>query len=267
MFAIYKLIKVILETGYEVLKIKNEKNNHSVSKISEQISYKRLKSFAVKSQLPFISKFDNDDFEIRKHWTSFWILSPIIGKKSLREGKDDFIIAITKIENKRPSFTIIFAPLKNELFIGIKNKAYKIENISLLLNLNLDEILTEKNRINKPIEGFFFNILKSRNRMNYKIEKFLNDFKLHKSGSIREIVDESPMNLIGMAEGKYDFYPHLKTIYEWDIAPFDALITASGNRITQNDGILPLEYNSKKFKFPAFIAKNNFDIDSIDLKE
>lgn len=103
--------------------------------------------------------------------------------------------------------------------------------------------------------------------MNAKTEKYLNDFKLHKGGAIQEKVDESPMNLIGIAEGKYDFHPHLKTIYEWDIAPFDALITASGNRITQKDGILPLEYNSKKLKFSSFIAKNNFDIDSIDLKK
>lgn len=261
-----KAVNVILETGNQILNTINEKQRNSIVKRSEEISYKQLKTFALESQLPFISKYDKEHFDIRKNWTSFWILSPIIGKKNLREQKDDFLIGITKINKRRPSLVILFAPARNELFIGKNNKSYKISNLEPNSELNEDVLLKEENRINNPIEGFFFTIVKNKSVMNRKTEKFLNDFKLHKSGSIQETIDESPMNFIGIAEGKYDFYPHLKSIYEWDIAPFDALISASGNRITQKDGILPLEYNSKKLKFSEFIAKNNFDIDSIPLK-
>lgn len=258
----------VLEISKQIRTAINEHNGkHSIVRKCEQISYNKLKSIPLETELPFISKYDQSSFEERKNWYSFWIVSPIIGKKNLREGKSDFLIGITKVEKRRPSFAFLINPQKEELFIGIKNKAYKIENVNSALNADIDILLTEENRINKPIEGFFFTIVKDKNIMNAKTEKYLNDFKLHKGGAIQEKVDESPMNLIGIAEGKYDFHPHLKTIYEWDIAPFDALITASGNRITQKDGILPLEYNSKKLKFSSFIAKNNFDIDSIDLKK
>lgn len=247
--------------------IKEHNGKQSIVRKCEQISYNQLKSIPLETELPFISKYDQPSFEERKNWDSFWIVSPIIGKKNLREGKDDFLVGITKIQHKRPSFAIISAPQKNALFIGFNNKAYKIENIDLSTNVGINELLTDDNLINKPIEGFFFTIMKNRNRMNVKTERFIEDFKLYKSGSIKEIIDESPMNLIGIAEGKYDFHPHLKSIYEWDIAQFDAIISASGNRVTQKDGILSLTYNSKTLKFADFIAKNNFDIDSIDLKE
>lgn len=262
-----KTVKVILETGNQILNTINEKNRNSIGKRSEQISYERLKSFALESQLPIISKFDKEDYDTRKNWNSYWILSPIIGKKNLREQKDDFLIGITKIKKQRPSLVILFAPARNELFIGENNKAYAISNLNPNSAQNRDELLKEENRINKPIESLFFNILKSKTKMNARTENFLSEFKLHKSGAIKETVNDSPMNLIGIAKGKYDFYPHLKSVNEWDIAPFDALITFSGNRVTQKDGILPLEYNTEKLKFPDFIAKNNFDIDGIDLKD
>ena len=259
------IVKIIVETGNQIVQIKDRKNKNSFINMSQQISYERLKYFALESKLPFISKFDKVDFEIRKNWNSFWILSPILGIKNLREEKDDFLIGITKIENQRPSLVVLFAPVKNELFIGKNNKAYKISNFNTSQILN--EFLIGKNEINKPIESVYFTILKSKKVMNLKTENFLLDFKVHKKGTIREIIDESPMNLIRLAEGKYDFYPHLQSVSEWDIAPFDALITFSGNRVTATDGILPLSYNNKKQKFTAYIAKNNLDIDSIDLKD
>lgn len=258
----------ILEINKQLqITIEEHDGKKSIVRKCEQISYKLLKSIALESRLPFISRCDQVDFEERKKWNSFWVLSPIIGKKELREEKSDFLIGITKIEKQRPTFSLLLVPQKRELFIGINNKAYRIETIEASLNLGIDKLLTEKNRINTPIAGFFYTIMKNKNRMNEKTEKFLDDFKLYKSGAIQEKIDESPMNLIGIAKGTYDFFPHFKSIYEWEIAPFDALITASGNRLTQKDGILPLIYNSKTLKFSAFIAKSNSDIDSIDLNK
>lgn len=260
--------KVLMIGKYiQEIKLKFRKGNQSIARKCELYNSNQLKSIVTQMGYPCISKFDTPYYDERKKWDSFWLLSPLIGKKSFREGKDDFLFAITKIKNKRPIFTTLFAPQKKELFFAINNKAYKLKNVNSSLNIEIEDLLTENNQISKPIEGFFFTIMKNKNRMNAKTENFLDDFKLHKRGTIQEKIDESPMNLIGIAEGKYDFYPHLKSINEWDIAPFDALITASGNRITQKDGILPLEYNSKRLKFPAFIAKNNFDIDSINLNE
>ena len=250
-----------------LLAIKEHNGKKSIVRKCEQISYNHLRSIALESQLPFISKFDQVDFEERKNWSSFWILSPIIGKKQLREGKSDFLIAITKIEKQRPTFSLLLSPLEKELYISINNKAYKIIDFELFKRSGIDSWLTENNRINKPIEGFFFNIMKNKNRMNAKTENYIENFKLNKSGAIQEKIDESPKNLIGIATGEYDIYLHFKVINEWDIAPFDALITASGNRVTQKDGILPIIYNSERLKIPSFVAKNNFDVDSINLKQ
>lgn len=255
---IYKLIQSAIE---------EHNGRHSIVRKCEQTSYNQLKSIAIATDLPYLSKYDQLSFEERKSWSSFWILSPLIGKKQMREGKSDFLIGITKVEKQRPTFSLLLAPQKEELFIGINSKAYKINISSLSLDTEIDQLITEDNLISEPAEGLFFSILKKRNKMNIRTEKFLDDFKMHKSGAIQEKVDESPMNLIGIAEGKYDFYVDFKAIYEWDIAPFDALISASGNRVTQKDGILPLEYNSKRLKFSSFIAKNNADIDSIDFIE
>lgn len=258
--------KVISEIQKQFCSISNAHDGKAFSvRKSEINTYEILKLLALETQQPFISKFDQVDYDTRKHWESFWMLSPLLGKKQLREGSSDVLTAITKIENKRPVFSLMLLPKKNQLFIAIDEKAFKIENFKSKSNLTLDELLVEDHLIQKPIEGFFFTIMKNKHNMNTKTEKFLEHFKLYKSGAIKETIDESPLNLIGIAEGVYDFHPRLKTINEWDIAPFDALITASGNRITQKDGIMPLSYNSEKLRFSGFIAKNNFETDSIDL--
>lgn len=208
-----------------------------------------------------------NEFEIRKQWNRFWIITPLLGKKNLREGKDDYVFAIAKIEDQRPALGVIVAPEKREMFISKDNRAYKIKGINFDTTINVKSFLKKQNLIKKPIEGFFFTILKKKHRMNIRTERFLSDFKAYKKGAIQEIIDDSPMNLCGIAEGKYDYYPHLSTVMEWDIAAFDTLITASGYMITQKDGILPLQYNSRDFKFPGFIAKNNFEYDSVDLEK
>lgn len=261
--AAFKVISEIQNQFHDIIKAHDGKT--SLVKKCETTNYWLLKQIASETNLPYISKFEQVDFETREHWNSFWMLSPLLGKKQLREGSSNVLIAITKIENRRPVFSLLLLPKKNELFIAINQKAYKIEGFKPNSNLTLDEFLIDANLLQKPIEGFFFTILKNKRKMNSKTEEFLEHFKLYKSGSIKETVDESPLNLMGIAEGRYDFHPHLKTIYEWDLAPFDALITASGNRITKKDGIMPLRYNSESLRFPGFIAKTNFDTDSIDL--
>src|SRR5690554_4754236 len=94
----------ILEINKEIRTAINEHNGkQSIARKCEQISSNKLKTIPLETELPFISKYHQLSFEERKNWNSFWMLSPIIGKKRLREGKDDFLIAITKMENKRPS--------------------------------------------------------------------------------------------------------------------------------------------------------------------
>lgn len=261
------LQKFIISNNQIIKAVNEHRGRNSLTKKCEQINHNILKTIALDTQLPYISKHDQIDFEERKMWENFWLISPILGKKSVQEKKDDFLIAITKIENQRPTFGLISAPLKNMMFISTDNKAFKIENINFALTFGLDELLKVENRIKEPIEGVFFTIMKSKPTMNAQTEKYLDDFKLYKSGVIEEKIDPSPMRLIRLAEGSYDFHPHFKSINEWEIAPFDALITACGKRVTQKDGIMPLQYNSKKLKFESFIAKSNFDIDSTDLKE
>ncbi len=260
--------KHALNAGHIILKTKKKYGmNYPAAKKCELYCYEELKNIALKTNLPVVSKFDRPDFECRKYWNRFWIIAPLLGKKNLREGKDDYLFTVTKIENQRPVLGVIVAPEKSEMYIAKDARSYKIKGIDFDPNLNVALLLKRQNMIKKPIEGLFFTILKNRQPMNYKTEKFLKDFKDYKKGAIKEIVDDSPMNFCGIAEGKYDYYPHFSTVMEWDIAAFDALITASGYMITKKDGILPLSYNTKDLKFPAFIAKNNFENDNVDLEK
>ncbi|MBZ9730642.1 hypothetical protein LB467_13180 [Salegentibacter sp. JZCK2] len=266
MTEIEQAIRLIQCAGKEILRYRDtHTGNRSFSQRCETESYEVLKNLLYRTGLPIVSKFNNPDFDIRKDWEEFWLVSPLLGKKSLKEGKDDFAVSIAKISRKRPVLGIIYAPADKVLFIAINNKPYKIKNFSFGENEDKTLLLQEKNLIRKPVEGFFLKILKSKNLMNKKTEKFLEDFKAYQEGSLKEVVDQSPLKLCGIAEGKYNYYPHLKPVPEWEIAAFDALITASGNMMTKKDGILPLEYNTEKLKLPAFIAKSNFQFDSTEL--
>lgn len=262
-------IKAIQLAGKEILKCSEEPNgSRSLSKECEAVSYDILNNLLSPTRLPVISKFDKPEFSTRKDWKEFWLISPLLGKKSLVEGKDDFAVSIAKISQNRPVLGLIYAPGQKTLFISTPdNKPYKIEDLPLEEAVGLTALLQKKHLIPKPIEGFFLKILKRKAFMNQKTEKFLEDFKAYQKGSLKEVVDPSPLRLCGIVEGKYDYYPHLNPVPEWEIAAIDALITASGNMITKKDGILPLEYNTAKLKFSAFIAKSNFQYDSTPLNQ
>lgn len=258
-----------IQPGKEILKCREEHiGRKSLSKECEAASYDILKNILSPTRLPIISKFDKPEFNARKDWKEFWLISPLLGKKDLMEGKNDFAVSIAKISQKRPVLGVIYAPAQHTLFISTpNNKPYKIVDLPLEEVVKSTALLQKKNLILKPIEGFFLKILKRKAFMNQKTEKFLEDFKAYQKGSLKEVVDPSPLRLFGIVEGKYDYYPHLNPVPEWEIAAMDALITASGNMITKKDGILPLEYNTAKLKFSAFVAKSNFQYDSTVLNQ
>ncbi|MGO3267155.1 MAG: hypothetical protein ACTIK3_10755, partial [Sphingobacteriaceae bacterium] len=72
--------------------------------------------------------------------------------------------------------------------------------------------------------------------------------------------------LIGIALNKADLYVFLKPVWAWELAAFDHLIHACSYLVTKSDGIMPIDYAINKLRIPGFIAKNNFEYDTLDYR-
>lgn len=258
-------VKTILKAGQALMKEKSDMAGKSAqTKKCEEVSYCVLKEGLTATRLPLLSKFDALPYDERKVWEQFWMVAPLLGGKSFRAGRNDYLISVTKIMGNRPVSAVLLSPERDALCIAIGNhKAYKVKGLDPNSRVNVGQLLNESNQLDTTSDDFFLRILKDKPVMNRKTERFIQRLVNHTSGAFREEIDGSPTNLLGIAEGKYHVYPHLSTVAEWDLAAFDALIHACGYMVTQADGIMPLQYNSRSLKFNSFIAKTNFEFDTL----
>lgn len=166
---------------------------------------------------------------------NFWLIDPIDGTKEFVNKTDDFTLNIGYVENGFPVWGMVYAPIYQELYYGGKDYGIFFEKNGILQEFN-----------NQPHEEII--ALISRNHFTGKEEKILNQL-----GVTQKIQMGSSLKICKLATNQADIYLRFGETSEWDIAPADAILTASGGTIiTQN--AKRLIYGKPSLNNPSFIA-------------
>lgn len=165
----------------------------------------------------------------------FWIIDPIDGTKEFVNKTGDFTLNIGYIENGFPVWGMVYAPVYQELYYGGTNFGifYEKKGISQTIKkMNYQEVIA----------------LISRNHFTGKEDKILKHL-----GTTQKIPLGSSLKICKLAINQADIYLRLGETSEWDIAPADAILTASGGTIiTINNE--RLKYGKPTLNNPSFIA-------------
>jgi 3'(2'), 5'-bisphosphate nucleotidase len=165
----------------------------------------------------------------------YWLIDPLDGTKGFINKDGNFTVNIALIENGKPLFGIIRAPVT-----GITWSGSFFDN----------PVMSEDQE--GPLR-----IVMSKNHQTEVDKNFL-DHLSEKSISYSLVEKGSSLKLCALADNEADIYPRFGPTSEWDIAAGHACLKSKGGSVCQMLSGNPLAYTKdKSILNPAFVGFRN----------
>ncbi|KAF0116550.1 MAG: 3'(2') 5'-bisphosphate nucleotidase [Rhodospirillaceae bacterium] len=169
----------------------------------------------------------------------FWLVDPLDGTEAFIRRNGEFTVNIALIENGRPVVGVIYAPVRDQLYMGAGPGTAQVQQkgCGRLLSVRMP-----------PPEGV--TVLASHRHGDVALlDAFL---KTHSVHSVVRL--SSSLKLCLVAAGEADLYPRFGRTMEWDTAAGHAILEAAGGCVCTLGGE-DLRYGKPGFDNPHFIAR------------
>lgn len=177
----------------------------------------------------------------------FFLIDPLDGTREFLLRNGDFTVNIALIEDGTPVLGLVYAPVRNLLYVGSRDGAQEVVTSA---DHRVESRKAVKARISPPEKV----VVCSRSHLTPETEQFL---KLNHSGKCVSV--GSSLKFCMIARGDADLYPRFGPTMEWDTAAGDAVLRAAGGMTTTFDG-KPMIYGARadgtvqSFANPDFVA-------------
>ena len=232
------LLELARKAGEAILKIYNtdfevtDKSDNSPLTAADLASHKLIVSTLreLTPDIPVLSEESSKiPYETRRGWRRYWLIDPLDGTKEFIKRNGEFTVNIALIEDQQPVLGVIYAPVIDRLYYGMK------ETGAWLRDGNGDAVriqVQSKRRSPAQVAG-------SRSHAGDSLIRYLENLGAHELLSMG-----SSLKFCLVAEGKADLYPRLGPTSEWDTGAAQAIVEAAGGQVTTLD-MQPLKYNTK----------------------
>ncbi|WP_393938183.1 3'(2'),5'-bisphosphate nucleotidase CysQ [Aeromonas rivipollensis] len=190
--------------------------------------------------IPVLSEeSDAETMQARLGWSRYWLVDPLDGTKEFVSRNGEFTVNIALIEESRPVWGLVYAPVLDKLWYGGKEVgAWRVADGA------------HKAIQTRPHEaGQAWRVVGSRNHLSQETLDYLAPF-----GEIELVSMGSSLKFCIIAEGGAELYPRLAPTCEWDTAAAQAVLEGAGGSVTQLDGSA-LAYNKPDILNPWFVAR------------
>ncbi len=202
-------------------------------------------------------------FEERKDWTKYWLVDPLDGTKEFIKKNGEFTVNIALIENGRPVMGVVYAPVLQTVYYGLKTEgggqrtasgAWKTMDCT---DKTVDEVLSSS--VSLPLSSALrppsssIRVVASRSHCSDETKAFIAE--LEKKGRVELVSSGSSLKLCLVAEGSADIYPRIAPTMEWDTAAAQAVVEVSGATVVQYGTGEALAYNKENLLNPYFVVK------------
>lgn len=175
----------------------------------------------------------------RLGWSRYWLVDPLDGTKEFVARNGEFTVNIALIEEGKPVWGLVYAPVPDRLWYGGKG----------LGAWRIDESGTAAIKTHAHVEGEAWKVVGSRNHLSQATRDYLAPL-----GEIELVSMGSSLKFCIIAEGGAELYPRLAPTCEWDTAAAQAVLEGAGGSVTQLDGS-PLRYTKPDILNPWFVAR------------
>ncbi len=190
----------------------------------------------------------------RSWWEKFWLVDPLDGTKEFIKRNGEFTVNIALVVEGKAEFGVVYAPVLNELYLGIPGRGAFICREEKSYHQPLDYLLqfAESLPLNQN-DDTHYRVVASRSHYNEETKAFVNS--LDRGGKEISLVNKgSSLKLCLVASGEADIYPRLGPTMEWDTAAAHAVVKSSGKNVYMADTGEELEYNKENLLNPYFVV-------------
>jgi 3'(2'), 5'-bisphosphate nucleotidase len=181
---------------------------------------------------------------------SFFLVDPLDGTKGFVKGRPNFTIKIGLIEQRQPTFGLIYAPALHDFYVTLGTA--EAVNTPLAPDaperrLNDCGLTRIRTRVPDPDA---LRALVSHSHLTKATTRLLESYGVAETRALA-----SSLKFGLLAKGEADLYARAGPTSEWDTAAGHAILSAAGGSVTRVDGT-PLLYGNaaKNFENPDFIA-------------
>ncbi len=161
-----------------------------------------------------------------------WIVDPIDGTRAFLAGFPDWTVSVALVENGRPHFAALFAPVTDEMFLAARGHG-------ITLNGKPVRVSAGQNLAGASLAG---------------PKRYLNRLAaIHPELQPRPKVHSLALRLARVAQGNLDAALASPGSHDWDIAAADLLVHEAGGVMTDFAG-KPLAYNRPHIMHGALVA-------------
>ena len=159
------------------------------------------------------------DWEVRQHWTSYWLVDPLDGTREFIKRNGEFTVNIALVSNGAPVLGVVQAPVGGQVWHAVRGElAYRRDG-----------------HCDQPLR-----VAASRSHRDERTQRVL-----ERMGQTEVIGLGSSLKFCRIAEGELDVYPRFGPTSEWDTAAAQCVLHAAGGVLLATDTGKPFRYNRR----------------------
>lgn len=244
-----ELVNLAKKAGEAILEIYNNlelagdvdyKKDDSPLTLADQASHEVIMEGLQRlhPEIPIISEEgDQIAYDDRKDYEYFWLVDPLDGTKEFINRNGQFTVNIALINKDKPVAGIIYCPVLDSLYVGIKGGDCYKEEKGVKTNLKVN--YSEKDRV----------AVRSKSHASPEEEGVLKEY-----GVINDISVGSSLKFCMVAEGKADIYYRHGPTMEWDTAAGQAVLESAGGKVLKGTGPEAFTYNKESLLNGGFLC-------------
>lgn len=232
------------------------KADQSPLTLADKISHEIITNGLEAGPYPILSEEGREiPYRERKQWDSLWVVDPLDGTKEFVKQNGEFTVNISLVHHGHPVGGIVYAPVKDQLYLGLgAGHAYRIDNASQLNDAAWESGQWLEGSQHLPIdqERDYVSAVASRSHMNDDTREFIKSLE-EQYDKVELTSRGSSLKLCMVAEGAADIYPRFAPTMEWDTAAGQAVAESAGMLVIKRSGER-VRYNKEDLLNPWFIV-------------
>lgn len=228
--------------GVEIIKKADDSPLTAADKASNDVICKGLEKLPL--VYPIISEENKAiPYEERKAYSYYWLVDPMDGTKEFINRNGEFTVNIALIHQGMPVLGVVYVPVLDELYWGVKGQGAFME------------IEGEVTRLEAPkfsLKDTGLKVVCSRSHLNEATQHFIE--QLNAPNLVQK---GSSLKFLSLAKGEAALYPRLAPTMEWDTAAAQIVLEEAGGQVLQHNSEAAVAYNKENLLNPYFIAAAN----------
>ena len=245
-------IRAAIEAGRDIMNIYDDpaadfgierKADNSPLTLADKAAHARIMTFLEPTGIPVLSEEGAHlPYDVRSKWQRLWIVDPLDGTKEFIKRNGEFTVNIALVDGGTPVMGVIYVPVKQQLYYGIRGKGAFLESQGQTCPLSQEK---------RPLH---FTCVASRSHLSPETEAFIETLRCEHP-DLELVSSGSSLKICLVAEGKANVYPRHAPTMEWDTAAGHAIALAADCEMVNVVTNEPLTYNKEDLHNPWFIVR------------